>query len=427
MDDIPLGLLIGLFFILLIFSAFFSGSETALMALNRYRLRHLAKEKGHAGAKNAWKLLKKPDRLIGLILLGNNFVNIIITQLATFIGYRMFGDAGIAIATGILTFTLLIFAEVAPKTLGAIHPERIAFPATFVYVPLLKIAYPLVWLINGFANGLLRLLNVPADASQSHALNQDELRSVVTEARGLIHDSHQEMLLRVLDLEEITVQDIMVPRAEIVGIDLEDQWENIEQQLREVSYTRLPAYRNNINEVVGYLHMRRIMSLLATDRLTPGELERTMRPAYFIPESSTLTQQLINFKKDRRRHAMVVDEYGDVQGLVTMEDLLGEIVGEFTNDSDLSGDIIKQEDGSWMVDGGISLRDLNRALELELPTDGPRTLSGLILEYLESIPETRQSVLLAGYPMEIIKTVDNVVKTIRVEPRLPRFKKSEDD
>jgi Mg2+/Co2+ transporter CorB len=274
------------------------------MALNRYRLKHLAENQKHAGAILASRLLSKPDRLIGLILLGNNFVNIIITQLATFIGYRVFGDAGIAIATGFLTFALLIFAEVAPKTLAAMHPERFAFPAAFVYTPLLKIAYPLVWLINWFANGLLRLFSIPTGVLQSTALNQDELRSVVSEAKGLIHDSHQDMLLRVLDLEKITVEDIMVPRTEIIGIDLDEKWEDIEEQLRQVNYTRLPAYRGNINEVVGYLHMRRIMNLLANDRLTLGELEHTMRPAYFIPESTSLTQQLINFKKDRRRHAL---------------------------------------------------------------------------------------------------------------------------
>jgi Mg2+/Co2+ transporter CorB len=395
------------------------------MALNRYRLKYLTENQKHAGAILASRLLSKPDRLIGLILLGNNFVNIIITQLATLIGYRIFGDAGIAIATGFLTFTLLIFAEVAPKTLAAMHPERFAFPAAFVYTPLLKIAYPLVWLINWFANGLLRLFGIPTGVIQSTALNQDELRSVVSEAKGLIHDSHQDMLLRVLDLEKITVEDIMVPRTEIIGIDLNEKWEDIEEQLRQVNYTRLPAYRGNINEIVGYLHMRRIMNLLANDRLTLGELEHTMRPAYFIPESTSLTQQLINFKKDRRRHAMVVDEYGDVQGLVTMEDLLGEIVGEFTSDAALSGDIIKQEDGSWMVDGGISVRDLNRSLEIKLPTDGPRTLSGLILEYLEAIPEARLSVLLAGYPLEVIKIVDNVVKTVRVAPRLARYKEAQ--
>jgi len=427
LDNIPLGFLIGLFFLLLLFSAFFSGSETALMALNRYRLKHLAEEKKLAGAILASRLLSKPDRLIGLILLGNNFVNIIITQLATFIGYRAFGDAGIAIATGVLTFALLIFAEVAPKTLAALHPERFAFPAAFVYTPLLRFAYPLVWLINWFANGLLRQFGVPVETSPSNALNQDELRTVVSEAKGLIHDSHQDMLLRVLDLERVTVEDIMVPRAEIIGIDLDENWEDIELQLRQVNYTRLPAYRGNINEIAGYLHMRRIMNLLATDRLTPGELERTMRPAYFIPESTSLTQQLINFKKDRRRHAMVVDEYGDVQGLVTMEDLLGEIVGEFVIDSGLFGDITPQQDGSWMVDGGISLRDLNRALEIKLPTDGPRTLSGLILEYLEAIPDSRQCLLLSGHPIEVIKTVDNVVKTARISPLLPQYKEPEVD
>ncbi|MGV6817053.1 MAG: HlyC/CorC family transporter [Thiotrichales bacterium] len=418
MDSISLNILIPLLFFLLGLSAFFSGSETALMSLNRYRLRHLA-DQGHAGAKRAYKLLKEPDRLIGLILLGNNLVNILVTQLATFIGLRLFGDAGIALATGILTLLLLIFAEVAPKTLGALHSEKFAFPAAFIYVPLLKIVYPLVWLINLFANGLLSLLGVPTQAVQGHALSHEELKAVVNEAGSLIHSQHQDILLRVLDMEQASVQDIMVPRAEIDGIDLEESIEEIEQTLRRAQFTRMPVYRGNINNIVGYLHMRRIIDELTNDTLTKEAIEEHMRSPYFIPESTSLTQQLLNFKKERRRHAMVVDEYGDIVGLVTMEDLLGEIVGEFSYDSNLSPDIQAQADGSFIVDGSTTVREINRSLKTELPVDGPRTINGLVLEYLEFIPDAPTSVLIARYPIEITKVADNAISTVRILPRLP--------
>lgn len=388
------------------------------MSLNRYRLRHLA-DQGHAGAKRAYKLLKEPDRLIGLILLGNNLVNILVTQLATFIGLRLFGDAGIALATGILTLLLLIFAEVAPKTLGALHSEKFAFPAAFIYVPLLKIVYPLVWLINLFANGLLSLLGVPTQAVQGHALSHEELKAVVNEAGSLIHSQHQDILLRVLDMEQASVQDIMVPRAEIDGIDLEESIEEIEQTLRRAQFTRMPVYRGNINNIVGYLHMRRIIDELTNDTLTKEAIEEHMRSPYFIPESTSLTQQLLNFKKERRRHAMVVDEYGDIVGLVTMEDLLGEIVGEFSYDSNLSPDIQAQADGSFIVDGSTTVREINRSLKTELPVDGPRTINGLVLEHLEFIPDAPTSVLIARYPIEITKVADNAISTVRILPRLP--------
>lgn len=388
------------------------------MSLNRYRLRHLA-DQGHAGAKRAYKLLKEPDRLIGLILLGNNLVNILVTQLATFIGLRLFGDAGIALATGILTLLLLIFAEVAPKTLGALHSEKFAFPAAFIYVPLLKIVYPLVWLINLFANGLLSLLGVPTQAVQGHALSHEELKAVVNEAGSLIHSQHQDILLRVLDMEQASVQDIMVPRAEIDGIDLEESIEEIEQTLRRAQFTRMPVYKGNINNIVGYLHMRRIIDELTNDTLTKEAIEEHMRSPYFIPESTSLTQQLLNFKKERRRHAMVVDEYGDIVGLVTMEDLLGEIVGEFSYDSNLSPDIQAQADGSFIVDGSTTVREINRSLKTELPVDGPRTINGLVLEHLEFIPDAPTSVLIARYPIEITKVADNAISTVRILPRLP--------
>lgn len=362
----------------------------------------------------ASRLLEQPDRLIGLILIGNNFVNILVTQLATYIGYRVFGNGGIAIATGVLTLLLLIFAEVAPKTLGATRPEKFAFPAAYVYIPMMWLAYPLVWLINLFANSFLALLGVPTCGREDNALSSEELRTVVNEAQGLINASHHDMLLRILDLEKVTVEDIMTPRSEVVGIDLDEPWEEIEDQLRQVKYTRMPVYRGNIDNIVGYVHIRSILSLLSTDTLTVERIEQSMREPYFVPDTTSVTQQLKNFKEEHRRHALVVDEYGDVLGIVALEDVLAEIAGEFSQDATHFSDIIEQPDGSWMIDGSANVREINRALNTKLPIDGPRTLNGLILEYLELIPDSRLSVKISGYPMEIIKTGQNAIKTIRL-------------
>lgn len=392
------------------------------MALNRYRLKHLV-DTGHAGARRAHRLLEKPDRLIGLILLGNNFINILITQLATYIGYRVFGEAGIAIATGVLTLILLIFAEVAPKTIGVIHSEKLAFPAAFIYQHLLKITYPLVWLINLFANSLLRLMGVAAESAAGQELSREELRSIVSETGNLIPSDHQKMLLQVLDLEKTTVEDIMVPRKDILGIDLEDDWDEIEQQLRQAHFTRLPVYRDSIDDIRGFIHARSIISLLTSDNLTIETLEKNIRPPYFIPEGTSLTQQLINFRNHKRRVALVVDEYGDIQGLATLEDLLEEIVGEFTYDpAGYADDIHPQDDGSYIVDGAIHIRDLNRALGWHFHSDGPRTLNGLILEHMEFIPSSGTSMLIDGHPVEILKLQDNAVKTTRIAPRLKSYR-----
>ncbi len=418
MQDTPLGALFATLAILFLLSAFFSGSETALIALNRYRLRHLARG-GHPGARRAQSLLEKPDRLIGLILLGNNFVNILITQLATYIGYRIYGDLGIAIATGALTLLLLIFAEVAPKTLAALHAERIAFPAAWLYVPLLKLAYPLVWTVNLIANALLRLLGVTTGGSPSQALSREELRTVVTEAGSLIPHRHQSMLLSILDLEQATVEDIMIPRNEIAGIDLDQDWDEIMEELTHSTYTRLPVYRGGIDQVLGIVHLRRILPPLLKGELTREGLEGAIRETYFIPEGTNLNRLLLNLQREKRRLGLVVDEYGDIQGLVTLEDLLEEIVGEFTSDpGSYDRDIQPQGDGSFLVDGGAHIREINRALGWDLPTDGPRTLNGLILEYMEFIPETGTGLMINGYPMEIIQTQQNQVKTVCVRPRL---------
>ena len=386
------------------------------MTLNRYRLKHLAKAK-HPGAMRAQRLLERPDRLIGLILVGNNFVNVLASAIATVIGLRLYGDVGIAIATGVLTLVVLIFSEVAPKTLAALHPERIAFPAAFIYIPLLKLLYPLVWIVNQAANGLLKLLGVSTDQAGGHALSREELRTVVLEAGAMIPKRHQKMLLNLLDLEKATVEDIMIPRNEVVGVDLKDDIDEITDLLTHTQYTRLPVFEESIDHVVGILHLRNIVPLLKRGALTHADLRSVVREPYFIPEGTSLTRQLLNFQRESRRTGLVVDEYGDIQGLVALEDILEEIVGEFTTDpAALNKDITPLEDGSYLIDAGANVRDLNRALHTELPTDGPKTLNGLILEHMEDIPEAGTSLLLAGYPIDIVQTKDNAVKTARIRP-----------
>jgi len=415
-NDVPLAVLYGVLVLLLLLSGFFSGSETGLMAVNRYRLRHLARQ-GHKGAQRVLRLLERPDRLIGLILLGNNLVNILASSLTTVIALRLGGEGAIALGAGLLTLVILIFSEVAPKTLAALHPERIAFPAAFVYEQLLRVLYPLVYLVNLLANGVLRLLGVrPGQTETSHALSTEELRTVLHEAGALIPKRHQEMLLSILELEEVTVNDIMVPRGEIVGIDLEEDMAVIVTQLTSAQHTRLPVYRESIDHVEGFLHVRNALPLLARGELTKEALMRILREPYFIPEATPLNTQLLNFQRQRRRIGLVVDEYGDIQGLVTLEDILEEIVGEFTTSPELSPEVIPQEDGSYLVDASVNIRELNRMLGWRLPTDGPKTLNGLILEHLEHIPEPGTSLRIAGYPMEVVQTRGNAVKTVKIYP-----------
>ncbi|MBE0509631.1 MAG: HlyC/CorC family transporter [Chromatiales bacterium] len=421
LTDIPIWLLLTSLFVLILLSAFFSGSETGLISLNRYRLRHMSRD-GHPGAVRASELLKRPDRLIGVILLGNNFVNILASAIATIIALRLIGEEGIMIATLLLTLVILIFAEITPKTLAALHPERVAFPATLIIRPLLKTLYPLIWLINTIPSGLLRLLGVSQRALEGHHLSSDELRTVVNEAGSLIPQRHQEMLLSILDLEQVTVEDIMVPRNEITGIDLDDDWETILKQISTSQHTRLPVYRGDIDNVLGFIHLRNVLALGANRSPQREELEKVIREAYFIPEGTPLHTQLLNFQAQRRRIGLVVDEYGDIRGLVTLDDILEEIVGEFTTDpaAATSKDIHPQEDGSFLVDGGTNIRELNRIMQWDLPTNGPKTLNGMITEYLETIPEPGTSLLLQGYPIEIMQTANNSIKTVRIDPRLDK-------
>jgi Mg2+/Co2+ transporter CorB len=419
LDDTPLSVLITALVFLIFLSAFFSGSETGLMTLNRYRLRHLA-DKQHPGAMRAQKLLQRQDRLIGLILLGNNFVNVLASILMTLITLRLYNDTGLLFAAGlVLTIVILLFAEVTPKTLAALHPERIAFPAAFVYVPLLKLLSPLVWVVNWIANGLLKLLGVSPEHGSSDALTTEELRSVVMEAGAMIPKRHQSMLLNLMDLEKVTVEDIMVPRNEVTGIDIEADWEISHKLLMDSQHTRLPLYRETIDNVIGILHLKNVLPLLYRDQLDRDTLQDIAREPYFIPENTSLNRQLLNFQREHRRVGFAVDEYGDMQGLVTLEDILEEIVGEFTSDPSAHiEDIQTQNDGTWLVDGSIAIRQLNSALGMSLSTDGPKTLNGLITEYMEMIPETGTSLLLDNHPVDIVQIKDNMIKTVRIHKGL---------
>jgi Mg2+/Co2+ transporter CorB len=420
MGDLPLSLTLGLIALCFVLSAFFSSTETALMSLNRYRLRNRA-QRGHRGARLVEQLLDKPDRLIGVILLGNNLVNTLAATLVAVLTLETWGEQWVSAAAAALTFVMLVLCEVGPKTYGALHPERLAYPAAFVYRPLLTGLSPLVWVVNLFANALLRLLGVSANAVASHSLSADELRTVVAEAGAVIPQRHQQMLMSILDLESMTVDDVMVPRQEVAGVDLDDPWDRLLDQLRDTQHTRLPVYEGDLDHIIGVLHMKDVVHELARGDLTRErvvELARG-REAYYAPEGTTLNQQLLNFQRDRRRMAFVVDEYGDVQGLLTLEDILEEIVGEFTTTpAHLHRDVHRESDESWVVSGSASLRALNRALGWKFPTDGPKTLNGLILEYLETIPEPGTGLRLHGYPMEILQTADNTVKTVRI--RAPR-------
>jgi len=416
-DDVSLSVLFGLLVLLLMLSAFFSGSETALVSLNRYQLRHKARQ-GHRPAAIAERLLQRPDRLIGLILLGNNLVNFSAASLVAIIALEIGGEPAVAIGTLLLTLTVLIFSEAAPKTLAALHPERLAFPAAMVYYPLLKITYPIVWLTNAASNGVLFLLGVRPSDAELHSLSREELRTVVHEAGSRISTRYRQMLLSILDLEQVTVDDVMVPHNEVIGIDLDDEDETIEQVISESEHTRLPVYRDNIDQVVGVLHLRRLANMAPREFDRESLLELLEDP-YFVPEGTPLSTQLVQFQRRRERIALVVDEYGDIQGVVTLEDILEEIVGEFTTgpaDEDMT--IVREAPDYYLVSGSANIRELNRTQGWHLPTDGPKTLNGLIVELLETIPAPTTCVNISGYPIEIVATDENRVRTVRIGRRI---------
>jgi magnesium and cobalt exporter, CNNM family len=416
LDDIPLSVLLGTLFFLVIFSAFFSSSETAMIALNRYRLRHLAKE-GKRSAIISEKLLARPDRLIGLILLGNNLVNFMAASIATLVGIRLLGDLGVALAPIVLVMVFLIFAEVMPKTIAALKPESIAFPASYILAPMMKLAYPAVWLINWVSNGLLGLIGITLNDHGDDHLSREELRTVVLEAGTLIPQRHQRMLINILELENVTVDDIMVPRNEVAAIDLDEPINEIIEQISHCQHTRLPVYQSSIDNIVGVIHLRRLARLMTEkNELTHEAIKEILIDSYFVPKGTPLHTQMMNFQRNKRRFGIVVDEYGVIQGLVTLEDILEEIVGEFTTDMQTYNlDIQSQEDGFYLIDCSVHLREINRQLKWTLPTAGPKTLNGLLLEHLEFIPESGTTLKINNYLVEVTQVSENSVKMARIK------------
>lgn len=410
----------------MILSGMFSSSETSMMALNRYRLKHKVKS-GHKGAILVSKLLEKPDRLLGVILLGNNFVNILASSIATIIAMKLIGEAGIALAAGLLTMVILVFGEVAPKTLAALYPEKIAYPAAFILTPLLKILLPLVWLVNFFANNFLRLFRVKVQHHQDgHSLSPEELQTLINEATSQLPAHYRSMLSSVLQLESVTVEDVMVPKQDIFAIDLEQPFEEILKQLQKSPYTRVPLYRGSLDEeLIGILNLRRALPLLMRADVSLKDLVKITRPAYFIPETTSLSVQLGKFNQKKRRMALIVDEYGDLQGLLTMEDLLEEIVGKLSTDSKakpIIETVEMLEDGCMLIDASEFIRDLNKLYELDLPTDGPKTINGLIQETLEFIPPLGTCIKVDDYVFEVTKISKNAIEQVKLsfytEPKI---------
>jgi len=418
LDNIPLPLLVTSLVICILISGFFSGSETSLMSINRYRLKTRA-QKGERGARMAQSLLERPDRLIGLILLLNNVAQALIPMLLLVIAQRVTGDAesAVVVATVGTALLIFIFSESMPKTLGALNPERLGLPAAYVYWPIIKLFGWLIDIVNLIGNRIIRLLGVSSEEAAQHSLSTEELRTVVAEAGAMIPQRHQKMLLSILDLEKGTVEDIMVPRNEIMGVDVSQEWLQIRDQIMSTQHTRLPIYSGSIDELVGVVHVRRLMPLLANDELDTKMLVQLAKEPYFIPEGTPLNQQLLNFQNQKRRIGFVVDEYGDIQGLVTLEDILEEVVGEFTSDpATRIKNVYADPDGSYRMSGSVTLRSLNRSLGWKLPTDGPKTVNGLLLEKLENIPQAGRQVEIGGYVFEITETRSNAVKATRVRP-----------
>ena len=417
MDNISTDMLFVVLGILIFISAYFSGSETGMMSINRYRLKHLENQ-NHSGAKRVSKLLAKPDKLIGLILIGNNLVNIFATLITGIIAQRLYGDAGVFYSGLLLTLVILIFAEITPKTLAALYPEKVAFPSSLILTLLIKLLYPFVIAVNWITNGILALLGISSEQREQHSLSSDELRTVVNESGAMLKSRDQDMLVGILDLENVTVEDIMIPRNELVGIDINEDWKRIQKQLTQSNHTRVLLYRDNIDDAVGYVHVRDALRLVSKGQFTKATLLRAVRELYFIPEGTPLNVQLLKFQRAKERIGLVVDEYGDIQGLVTLEDILEEIVGDFTTTMTptTSDEVNIQPDGSYLVDGSATVRDVNKEMTWSFPTDGPKTINGLILEYLEDIPEANLSVRISGYPLEIIEVKDNMIKTVRILP-----------
>ncbi|WCI32574.1 HlyC/CorC family transporter [Proteus mirabilis] len=410
-------ILIGMIFA----SAYFSGTETSMMTINRYRLRHAAKQ-GNRSAKRVEKLLQRPDRLISLVLIGNNLINIVVSALATIVGMRLYGDAGVAIATGVLTFVILIFAEVLPKSIAALYPERFAYPSSVLLSPLQKIMLPVVWFFNQITLVFMRIFGIKSPVIQGNAVSKEELRTIVNESKSKLSQRNQNMLISILDLEKVTIGDIMVPRNEIFGIDVNDEWKSIVRQLTHSPHGRIVLYRDTLDDVIGMLRVREAYRLMTEKKeFTKQILIKAADKIYFIPESTPLSLQLVNFQRNNEKAGIVVDEYGEIQGLVTVEDILEEIVGDFTTSMSpsLAEEVIPQKDGSLLVDGTTNIRDINKAFACHLPENEARTINGVIIEELGDLPVVGAKITIDGYEFEVLEVQDNVIKKALIRHLTP--------
>lgn len=427
MDEIPLSILLLILVGLLALSAFFSGSETSMMAVNRYRLRHRAKA-GHHGARLAEKLLAQTDRLLAVILLGNNLVNAAAASLVTLITFRLLGadEMALTLATLLVTFLILVFSEVTPKVAAAIHADRIAPWVSYPLTLMLRLLRPVIWFINLFVQGLLFLLRLhpSAETPGTNSMGVEELRILLAESAVFLPHDHRGMLMNLFDLEKLVVDDVMLPRGQIESIDIELEPEALIHQIMTAHHARIPVHAGEPGNIQGILNVRRALAMINDAHESEDEetdiqavIKAQLKTPYFIPMGTPLLTQLAEFRRNRRRMGLVVDEYGEIQGLLTLADLLEEIVGEFSNDVLEGSGWTREPDGSVLVEGGASLRELNRKLGFDFPTDGPRTLNGLVLEQLEAMPEPDTTILIAGYPIDLIQVQERMVKTARIHSR----------
>ena len=414
MNNISTEILIIILVILFLLSAFFSGSETALMSINKYKMRHQAKL-NNKGAKAAKKLLENPDKIIGVILLGNNLTNILITQITTLISLRLYGDIGLAIATGLLTIFILIFAELTPKTIGEMHSEKVAYSSSLLYKPMLIILYPLVFIINLIANSIIRMMGLKDNVSTS-SLSSEELKTVLSESSIKFSKPHLKMLESIIDLEKATVEDIMIPRSDIYGIDIGEDIVSIISNFKSTPYTRIPVYEDNIENLLGLIHIKNITPLLTSKSINKDEIKKLIKKPYYIVSGTSLYRQLLNFQKEKRRIGFIIDEYGNIQGLVTLEDILEEIVGDFTSDPGSSEEIISTNDKNiFIIDGGVHIREINQILKINLVSKEAKTINGFILEHIENLPKINDIISIQGHTFKILENLDNAVKTVHLE------------
>ena len=412
MNEIPLWILLASIAFLVLMSAFFSGSETSMMAINRYRLKHLVKEKNKS-AKRVSRLLEKTDRLLGVILIGNNFTHTLSTALATVVAIRIWSDNAVLAVTVFMTIIMIIFAEVMPKTIAALKPESIAFPSSYLLKPLSKILSPLITLVSFVSNNVTKLIGIDLDNSNKDELKPEELRTLL-QTSG-VPKRQEEMLMGIFDMDNLSVNDVMIPKNEIVGIDLNGEIEDIVKQLQAIDFTYVPCYEDTIDNIQGFLSLNKKAEFLGSETKSVHSLKDELREPLFVPEYTPLYKQLANFQSSGRRVGLIVDEYGDIEGIITLRSILEIIVGEIATESIEKMDIMPQADGSFLVDGSMMIREINRRLEWELPTEGPKTLSGLILEKIQTIPDTNVGLSIENYRIETVLIKDNVIKLAKVE------------